>query len=107
MDNNQKALTHYGVPGMRWGQRKATVSGNINRDAKTVLKLNKKATVATLKSMRYYKDDKPKMQANKLKSKIASATFNEFTNSIRTKKGKAYLDSVMNKVNENRYDLND
>lgn len=108
MDNNQKVISHYGVPGMRWGHRRnPKVSGNIKRDAKTVLKLHKKATVATLNSMRYYKNDKSRMQTNKIKAKIAGAKFNEFTKSIQSQKGKAYLDSVMNKVNENRYDIND
>jgi len=39
MDNNQKALSHFGVPGMRWGQRRLTRAVSANkRDASDLRK---------------------------------------------------------------------
>ena len=43
MDNNQKALSHYGVPGMKWGIRRAASA--VGRYAKETVKLNKNAYV--------------------------------------------------------------
>ena len=35
MDNNQKALSHYGIPGMRWGRRKSVASVSRTLDSES------------------------------------------------------------------------
>jgi len=53
MDNNQKALSHFGVPGMRWGQRQAaSYDKKITRVKAKAQKMDAKGKTEKAKELR-------------------------------------------------------
>ena len=68
MDNNQKALSHFGVVGMRWGIRRGSSEGGVYSSRRTK-KMVKKASIAKESAKEW--DEIAKNQAAKGKTKAA------------------------------------
>ena len=67
MDNNQKALSHFGVPGMKWGVRKASPKSALRTAYKKSVDLGIKTWVGNvLSSDTFYQEELVAEQANKL-----------------------------------------
>ena len=110
MDNDQKFISHFGVPGMRWGIRRGLRNGStpklsnkvgnkaIKQDAKTIKKLYNVKVALILNSDKRYPKSKDIMD-----EKLMKTTWNNFIDSMKKQKGKSYVDSVFNEVNKNRY----